>query len=433
MFPARAIPLSPAWRAGPVAVATSLAAALIAWIRMDSVARGTLWAEDGRVFLAQAWSDGAVKTVFRSYDGYLHLIPRLLAGLVAEVVPVTHTALAITVVACLIAGATAGAVFVCTGSLTDRMSVRIALAALTVLIPSLPVEVFGNLANVHWFLLWLTPWLLLYRPNTDKGLVGAGILGLLIGLTEIQALYFLPILLWHGRDPRVRPARIGLLVGLAAQSVTMFTSPRRGAVGSVPEPLNVMQGYLADVVLPLWLGTPEDVTAALRSFGWILAIVALIPSGLALLIALRRATGALRVAAIVLPIASLVTWSIPVVLNRMPFDWSRPAPGQPILQMVRYAPVPQMLLASGLVIGAMLVGSATWHRVVTVAAVALLAAAVWWRPSTQLRAEGPVWSEQVRTGQTNCATAGARVVELEIAPEPWVATVPCEVLASEPE
>lgn len=417
-------------RTALLAVAVAVVATLVAWVRTDPVARGTLWAEDGRVFLADAWTHGLGEALLKPYDGYLHVVPRVLAEFVATVVPVTHAALAVTAASCLVAGVTAALVLVCSGTVTTSTPARLALAGLTVLVPSLPVEVLGNLANVHWFGLWLTPWLLLHRPRTRTGLVGAGVVGLLVGLTEVQALYFVPLVLLGWRDRRGWPARAGLLVGLAAQGVTMLTSPRRAALGDVPELRNVVAGYLADVVLPLWLGTPEVVTAVLRTAGWTVALVALVPSALALLLALRRGAGDLRLAAVVLPAASLVTWGVPVVLNRMPWDWSRPQPGDPVLEMVRYAPVSQMLLASGLVLGATLVGAARWRRaaVGALAALLLVASAVAWRPSTQQRADGPEWADEVPGGREACATPGTEEVALPISPETWVSPVPCEVL-----
>ena len=47
----------------------------------DALANAQVWAEDGLVFLGENLRLGFWHTLFRQYAGYLHVIPRLIAGL----------------------------------------------------------------------------------------------------------------------------------------------------------------------------------------------------------------------------------------------------------------------------------------------------------------------------------------------------------------
>lgn len=60
-------------------VSVAFIALLIAFARMpDRLIHGFLWAEDGQIFLQQAYGLG-VRSIVTPYAGYLHIIPRLIA------------------------------------------------------------------------------------------------------------------------------------------------------------------------------------------------------------------------------------------------------------------------------------------------------------------------------------------------------------------
>lgn len=426
---------APARRSRPgrdvlVSVAVAVLAAAAAWSRLDATTRGTLWAEDGRVFVLDAWGEVWWRVLLEPYGGYLHLVPRVLAELAVTVVPTEDVAVAVTALSCAVAGAVAGVVHACAASVTPSRGGRLALAALTVVVPAAGVEVLGNLANLHWFFLWATPWLLLHRPRTRTGAAALGLLGLAAALTEVQVAYFLPLAVLGLRERRCLPVRAGLLIGLGAQAVAVLTVPRGEAVGLVPGVDVVAAGYLVDVVLPVWLGTPETVTVVLAGVGWGAAVLALVPTCLAAVLVARRATGTERTAGLVLPVFSVVTWAIPVLLNRAAFDWSRPDPGDPAVEVIRYAVVASMLLVSGIVLAARHVPRRRWARVPAVlVALTLTAASVhaWQVPGTQRQA-GPSWQREVADARRACSTPDV-VVELEAAPDAhWTVRVPCGVL-----
>ena len=59
-----------------------LALAIVAGMRASAVTT-TMWAEDGRVFLGDALGHGSLRSLFRGYNGYSHVVPRLVAAVAA--------------------------------------------------------------------------------------------------------------------------------------------------------------------------------------------------------------------------------------------------------------------------------------------------------------------------------------------------------------
>ncbi len=80
---------------------------------------------------------------------------------------------------------------------------RLVLAAVPVVLPLAPVEISGNVANLHWYAMALVPWLFSYRARTWWGSGVVALLTLAATLTELQTVLFLPLLAlawWPARD-----------------------------------------------------------------------------------------------------------------------------------------------------------------------------------------------------------------------------------------
>jgi hypothetical protein len=176
-------------------VLIAVVAALAAWQRIPAIARDTLWAEDGRIFVQGAMDRGPIASLFIPYAGYVHTVPRLIASAVVSFVPVTGWALGMTAGACLVAGILAATVFVATRGIIRWMPARLVLAALTVLAPLAPREVLGDATNLHSLFLWTLFWIVLAAPRTRTSTIGLAVVGLLGALTEVQSLLLLPLLL----------------------------------------------------------------------------------------------------------------------------------------------------------------------------------------------------------------------------------------------
>ena len=146
-------------------------ASALTWLRLPAAARDTFWAEDGHQFVADWLHDAGPATLFQGYGGYLHLLPRGITWLVVEFVPVDAWAFATTAAACVVTGGVAALVFVFSQDVVAASVARIGLALVVVLTPLAGMEILGNVANVHWYLLYLTPWLLLATPRSRVGSV----------------------------------------------------------------------------------------------------------------------------------------------------------------------------------------------------------------------------------------------------------------------
>src|SRR5688500_19803875 len=61
-------------------------AAILVWRRFDLVMNPQFWAEDSVIFFEQAYNAGW-SVLWRPYAGYLHTIPRLVAGVAGQLDP----------------------------------------------------------------------------------------------------------------------------------------------------------------------------------------------------------------------------------------------------------------------------------------------------------------------------------------------------------
>ena len=125
-----------------------------------------VWAEDGG-FLQNRLDHGPLVSLFEPYQGYLHLLPRAIVE-VGALLPLRDYAVAVAGMSCVVAGVVAALVFACSRDVVHGPAARIVLGLVTVLVPTVSAEVLGTTANLHWFLLWLTPWVLLFRPTSAR-------------------------------------------------------------------------------------------------------------------------------------------------------------------------------------------------------------------------------------------------------------------------
>ncbi|MCV2394169.1 hypothetical protein OEB99_07610 [Actinotalea sp. M2MS4P-6] len=410
----------------------ALVVTALAWTRLTPTTSGTLWAEDGRIFLQDAVHAAPGTTWLQGYDGYLHLVPRVVADLVS-LLPAATWAVAMSAASCLIVGVGAGLVLVLTADVTSSVAARYALALLAVLVPTLPVEVLGNVANGHWFGLWALLWLLLYRPRTWAGAVGLAALTLVIALTDVQVVLLAPLALWRWREPKNLAIRLALLAGVAAQAVTLALTPRHPS-GSFPGLRNVVEGYVGDVVMPWFVGTSsgtgDAASATLTTLGATAAVL-VVPFVIASVL-LWRAGGRLRrVLAVALPAGSLLVWIVAIAINGVPAVLVEPDGTEVVL--LRYTVMASLLLAAPLVLaaGSRLPRGRAARVVAAAVAVPLVVAVVLsWRPVATTRAPGPLWAPQVADAAVRCDEQATREQVLLLAPPGWTITVPCSLLAT---
>ncbi|MDM4763652.1 hypothetical protein QT381_11595 [Galbitalea sp. SE-J8] len=433
-------------------VLLAVAASAVAFLRLDPLARDTVWAEDGRYFLGGAL-DGA--GALEPYQGYLQFVPRVLAGLITSLVPIDGWAIALTVASSLVAGAVAAAVLVVTRSLPFACGTRIALAALTVLTPGVATEVLGNVANAHWLLLWLAPWLLLFRPRSWAGSATAAALALVATLTEIQIVVFAPLLLVHARERRHWPIIGATVLGLGAQFATTLLAPRAIAGGGRPGILSIALGYALHVGGSAWHAPGEDLIRLVAERGWWVALLPLVPFAIAVAVLVVRSRST-RWLALALATASVMLFSAGFELNAGPdLDYAAlPANVLAEAHALRYGVVPAMLLLAVLLIaadrglafarrGADAGGTGprarrTAARLVAGAGFAIVVVGVLTAVATSVgatdslrKSAGPSWSASLVSARAACAD-GAASVDVQTAPDKpeWRIALDCALLIS---
>ncbi|MFT3798439.1 hypothetical protein [Microbacterium sp.] len=410
-----------------------VAAAATAFFRLSPTARGTVWAEDGALFLFRAaHPEQLTAWIFTPYDGYTHALPQLIGVTIWALVPIAWIGIATTVAACAVTGAVAAGVFAFTSRWNLNLAGRLFLAATTVLVPDLTFEVLGNLANLHWFLLWLTPFVLLTRARTWSGAVGLAFLMFVIGTSEIQSFLFAPLLLWHLRDRRRWPIVGGVLAAGVIQALALLGGSRDR--GSRPSISSTIDGYFLQVPLTGLAGTGQGASGLVAHSGWPIAYAAAVPFIVCgVWFAWRSHRRAALVALIV--IASGTLWVAGFAVNYADswnyshMDASQLAAG---IAQLRYAVVPTMLLFAlvGLAIG----GDRPRRErrgpspqavgVLVIAVCTLLASFT--VSNGGARAQGPTWRDAVRTAAETCGTDGSAVVQVMIAPAGWIVGLPCD-------
>ena len=167
---------------------------------------------------------------------------------------------------------------------------RIVIAAITVLVPTVLFEVAGNTANLHWYFLWLAPWLLLYRPTSRRVSWLLGVVGLIAALSEIQMALFLPLIVWKLRDGIRWPIRSGIILGVMTQAITTLLFPRaqHGIVAPLPDVM--ASGYLVNTVMPLFLDSGQAVGSFIAQFGWLSASLFVVPFAAACIVIAMKGT-----------------------------------------------------------------------------------------------------------------------------------------------
>lgn len=414
-------------------VALAAIASALAWWRLDSITRDTLWAEDSRIFLSGALHPTSPFEVFEPYAGYLQVVPRIAASIVVGFAPISAYAVTMTALMCAVAGVAAALVYVLSRDLRISRVTRIALAIVTVAAPGILNEILGNGANIHSVLLWLSPFLLLYRPRSWFGAIALAVVTLLVFTSEIQAIIFLPLLLWHGRHRRKLPTAAAAAIGTAFEIWASFSSVRTSTAEL--HPLALVYGFALQAGGSEWVSRTVDVGRIVAEHGWGVALALLVPAtAAAVFLVIRRPRD--RYVTIAFVAAAVIIFAAGTIVNwSSTFDY----PGYSTAQLstvstIRYGGVPSMLMLAVLIVAAerlVLAHPLALRFVGGAIGVAVAASLILNVHATghTLRAHGPRWSTQVSDAAKSCAPN--TFVPLEAAPNAsWQLLVSCEDLVA---
>jgi hypothetical protein len=419
-------------RIWPAAVAVWVLASVVTWLRLPAAARDTFWAEDGHQFVADWLPDPGPATLVQGYGGYIHLLPRGITWLVVEFVPVQAWAFVTTAAACVVTGGVAALVLVFSRDVIGAWVARVGLALVVVLTPLAGMEILGNVANLHWYLLYLTPWLLLATPRSRIGAVAMVLLALAVTLTEPQAILFVPLAVWRFlKVPAVRPVVCGYAVGLAAQ-VLSTVLVGRSRTGGLPPPLSVAEGYWANAALSVFSGNGQWTGWLIFHIGWWVSLVAVLVFTLFGLYALAFGRPIVRLAVVTLVLGSLAIWCSSYIFNNdANLYYSHFEPERFVdLTLTRYGAVPSMLLASmvPLAVGVLLERRPSLFPVGIAVVVGLAVVMSLNFVHRDNHRSGVGWKEALAEARVECSAEGVETVDIHTQPDSWVVPMPCELL-----
>lgn len=396
-----------------------------------SASLGSLWAEDGPIFLQGALSQGFTDAIFTPYAGYLVLVPRLI-GEGAVLMPLSDAAVAVSILSAAVVTLSGIAVWFGARSHIRDPWLRGTLACLTVLVPVAGLESVDSAAYVPWYMLFATFWLLLWRPRSTLGAVLAGLFIIATGLSSPGVWFFAPL------------AALRALAIHSWRDAAIVAAFAIGALGQVPVlALNQEQAVTPSWTSDIWMAYAQRVVdgALLGEYlggeAWVqfgrpfLLLLMLAAVAAVFVLAWNSTTSGRWVAAIAVP-TSLLLFVISAYQRAVgseimwPLSVYHGAAG-------RYAIVPALLLVSaGL---ALLDG---WRRNPNAArrlppgASLAVAALLWVGIVTSLDVEEteirgtPQWDAALQTAASECSSEDVTDVAVPTSPPGFGITLPCD-------
>ena len=306
----------------------------------------TIWAEDGRIFYAQATTLSFWRTLTTLHNGYMQLFPRLAVQL-ARLVPVADVSTLLALIGALSLGGLTCLVFHMARGHIASPGLRGLLAAGMVLLPVANVELLDNLVNVPWWLFFAAFWALLWRPRSWPGRACAALVCFLAAGSEALVGLFLPLAVARAailRQPKEQAAGGGLVLGLVYQAAVILPSGAK-AVSSPGGLHDIGQSFALRVGLGM-VGGVKGTDWLVRQGRGLSTVLGCTAIGVVILIALYARSPRVRLFTLVASAYSAVCFVVPV--------WLRDVATVVQLNTVgiagRYQAVPVLLLMSAVLV-----------------------------------------------------------------------------------
>lgn len=216
---------------------------LASWLqlaRMTGSARpwNSLWAEDGGVFLTDAYQHSLFSNLFRPHAGYFQVICRLVAQPAGHL-PAAWGAAWMAWGAAVVVALCSLIVWNRARLITRHWGARVAVTLLLPFMPQVADEVTGAVNDLHWYLIYTLFWVLITPPRSIRGGALAAFFAALVGLSDpLSALMLLAAAggWWlAGRSVRTLLGAAGLVTALVAQyAVHSVASFGPGSDSAIP-------------------------------------------------------------------------------------------------------------------------------------------------------------------------------------------------------
>lgn len=415
-----------------LAVGAIVCASIFDWLRLPRGGLDTFYAEDGRTFIGDWVNRPSFSLFFEPYAGYQHLLPRVVSFLVAYLTPIGWWANSIAILSCLVVGSVAYLIWVLSRDVVASTVARFALATLPVILPIARLEAIGDVTNLHWYMVYLMPWILLARPRTTLGKYGLAIVAFIAVMTEPQCVIYLPLAaLMFFKQPGCRFTVVGWLAGSLVQGLTdlKFMGIRTADYANF---LSGAKGYSINAVATNAVASGSRLGSLVVRFGWWIPAVAVMVFMIAAILTWIYGSGHIRIAVTTVVLASFATWGFSFFLNNHSgFNYELMSTGQLLgMPFVRWGTGAAMLIAAVIPLSAATI-IARWpqFRMVGYGCVIGMVAvmSVWFAQGDTTRG-GPHWNDGLKVGRTSCETQATTHVEIPSYPAGWAVSVPCKDL-----
>lgn len=181
----------------------------------------TIFYEDFEVYLPDALNHPG--QLLLPYEGYVQLLPRLVAQL-AALLPLRLAAVVFALAGALTAAACAVVVFHASAGHIRSAGLRALAGASVILLPVAELEIVDSTVDAMWYLLLALFWVALWRPRTRTGAATAAAVAFLAASAQPLTLLFAPLLAARAvvlRRPRDHAVTLGWLAGLAVQALAV--------------------------------------------------------------------------------------------------------------------------------------------------------------------------------------------------------------------
>ena len=414
-----------------VALVIAVVGTTVGYLRIPARGRDTLYAEDGRVFIGDWLNHHSWSVLYRPYMGYQHLLPRIASGLVVGLLPIRWWATAMSLIACTLVGAGAALVYVFSRDVVASVAARVGLAAIIV-VPARGPRGCRDMANLHWYLLYLMVWILLAVPRSPRAAVLITVLALVVALTEPQCVLVAPLagfVFWHRRTSR--PIVAGWALGICLQGVTYLSAPRPRNPGA-PRLASAIKGYLVNASLSNGSADHATVGRLVRDLGWWVAAASLFVFLAFAAFACWRGTTIVRITVLTVLSVSAASWFGSFYENNSSlYNYSAFYHDQLIhMPLVRWGTAAAMLLAAVIPLAAATSTDRNprlWPvAAATIALMVLLMGLSLTSPDNPRR--GPRWNSAVNDAAATCRATTQTSVEIPTARRRWSVPVSCAAL-----